>query len=42
MDTSNWNEGPNTIVNPGNEVFLGGEWTNYGLKGRAVLLLIAK
>jgi isoamylase len=42
MDTSNWNEGPNTVVNPGSEAFLGGEWTNYGLNGRATLLLIAK
>ncbi|MEW6734427.1 MAG: isoamylase, partial [Acidobacteriota bacterium] len=42
MDTSNWNEGGNTVVVPGSEAFIGGEYTNYLLRGRAVLLLIAK
>jgi isoamylase len=42
MDTSNWNEGANTIVAPGSEAYLGGEYTNYGLNGRGVLVLIAK
>ena len=41
-DTSTWNEGPDTIVAPGSETYIGGEFTNYGLEGRAVLLLIAK
>jgi len=41
-DTSTWNEGANTFVTPGNEAFIGGEWTHYMLRGRAVLLLIAK
>ena len=42
MDTSNWNEGANTVVAPGSETFLGGQGTSYGLNGRAMLLLIAK
>lgn len=42
MDTSNWNEGTNTVVLPGSEALIGGENTVYGLNGRAVLLLIAK
>lgn len=42
MDTSNWNEGANTVVTPGSEALIGGENTVYGLNGRAVLLLIAK
>ncbi|MBI3650740.1 MAG: glycogen-debranching protein [Acidobacteria bacterium] len=41
-DTSNWNEGANTVVVPGSEAFIGGEFTTYVLNGRAVLLLIAK
>ncbi len=41
-DTSTWNEGPDTIVAPGSETYIGGEFTNYGLEGRAVLVLIAK
>lgn len=41
-DTSNWNEGPNTVKSPGTEDFIGGEYTNYSLNGRAVLVLIAK
>lgn len=42
MDTSNWNEGANTIVAPGSEALIGGENTVYGVNARAVLLLIAK
>ncbi|MBI3711841.1 MAG: glycogen-debranching protein [Burkholderiales bacterium] len=42
MDTSNWNEGANTVVAPGSEALIGGENTVYGLNGRAMLLLIAK
>jgi isoamylase len=42
MDTSTWNEGPNTVVVPGSEAFIGGEYTHYMLRGRAVLLLIAR
>ncbi|WP_428718886.1 alpha-amylase family glycosyl hydrolase [Undibacterium curvum] len=42
MDTSNWNEGANTIVNPGSESLMGGENTVYGVNGRAMVLLIAK
>ncbi|MER2490479.1 glycogen debranching protein [Catenovulum sediminis] len=41
-DTSSWNEGPETIKSPGQEDFIGGEYTSYGLNGRAVLVLIAK
>jgi len=41
-DTSNWNEGANTLKTPGTEDFIGGEYTNYGLNGRAILVLIAK
>ena len=41
-DTATWNEGPNTVVPPGSETLLGGEYTVYGLQGRSVLLLIAK
>ena len=41
-DTSNWNEGSNTVKNAGAEDYIGDEYTNYGLGGRAVLVLIAK
>lgn len=41
-DTASWNEGSNTVATPGNEAFVGGEWTNYSLHGRSVLVLIAK
>jgi isoamylase len=41
-DTSIWAEGPDQVASPGGETFIGGEWTSYGLQGRAVLLLIAK
>ncbi|MFK5895323.1 MAG: isoamylase [Pseudomonadota bacterium] len=41
-DTSNWNEGANTVKPAGSEDFIGGENTSYGLNGRAVLVLIAK
>jgi glycogen operon protein len=42
MDNATWNEGANTVVAPGSESFIGGEWTNYSLEARSVLLLIAK
>ncbi|MBQ4849281.1 isoamylase [Pseudoalteromonas sp. MMG012] len=41
-DTANWNEGANSVNSPGNEEYIGGEYTQYGLAGRAVLVLIAK
>lgn len=41
-DTSNWNESSNTVKSAGSEEYIGGEYTNYGLGGRAVLVLIAK
>ncbi|MGE4073184.1 MAG: glycogen-debranching protein [Lysobacterales bacterium] len=41
-DTATWNEGPNAVVVPGSEAFIGGEWTVYGVQGRSLLLLIAK
>jgi len=41
-DTSNWNEGSNSVKRAGTEDYIGGEYTNYGLGGRAVLVLIAK
>lgn len=41
-DTSNWNEGADTVKAAGNEDYIGGEYTSYGLNGRAVLVLIAK
>ena len=41
-DTATWNEGPDTVVVPGSEALIGGEYTVYGLQGRSVLLLIAK
>lgn len=42
MDTSTWNEGPNTVVAPGSEALVGGEFTTYDMNPRGVLLLIAK
>jgi len=41
-DTSNWNESLNTVKAAGSEDFIGGEYTSYGLGGRAILVLIAK
>ena len=41
-DTATWNEGSNTVVTPGSEGLIGGEFTVYGLEGRSLLLLIAK
>jgi isoamylase len=41
-DTATWNEGPNAVALPGAESWIGGEWTNYGLQGRSLLVLIAK
>jgi glycogen operon protein len=41
-DTCNWAEGAEQVRSPGNEDWIGGEWTNYRVCGRGVLLLIAK
>ena len=41
-DTATWNEGANTVANPGSEALIGGEWTVYGLEARSMLVLIAK
>jgi len=41
-DTCNWADGPNTAAIPGTESLIGGQGTNYGLCGEALLLLIAK
>ncbi|NMH66620.1 isoamylase [Shewanella salipaludis] len=41
-DTSNWNEGADTVKAAGSEDYVGGEYSNYGLNGQALLLLIAK
>ena len=41
-DTATWNEGPNTVVTPGSEALIGGEFTVYAVQGRSLLLLIAK
>jgi isoamylase len=41
-DTSNWNEGASSVKAAGTEDFIGGEYTSYGLGGRAILVLIAK
>ena len=41
-DTATWNEGPNTVANPGSEALIGGEYTVYGLQARSMLVLIAK
>jgi isoamylase len=40
-DTATWNEGPNTVANPGSEALIGGEYTVYGLQARSLLVLIA-
>ncbi|HLL55318.1 MAG TPA: isoamylase [Myxococcaceae bacterium] len=42
MDASNWAEGSNQCVSPGNEAFIGGQGVGYGLEGRSLLVLIAK
>lgn len=41
-DTATWNEGANTVVAPGAEAYIGGEYTVYGLQARSLLVLIAK
>ena len=41
-DTCNWADGPVTAAIPGTESLIGGQGTNYGLCGQALLLLIAK
>jgi isoamylase len=41
-DTCSWAEGSGQFELPGQEDLIGGEWTNYGLCGRGLLLLIAR
>jgi glycogen operon protein len=41
-DTSSWAEGPDQLASPGQESWIGGEWTPYLLRGRGVLVLIAR
>lgn len=41
-DTSAWNERADMVNTAGDEAHIGGEFTRYGLAGRAVLVLIAK
>ena len=41
-DTATWNEGANTVANPGSEALIGGEWATYGVEARSLLVLIAK
>lgn len=41
-DTSNWNDGANSVKATDTADFIGGEYTSYGLGGRAILVLIAK
>ena len=41
-DTCDWAEGPDQVKTAGNEDFIGGEFTNYRICGRGVLVLIAK
>ncbi len=41
-DTCDWAEGPDQVRAPGNEDLIGGEFTEYGVCGRGVLVLIAK
>jgi isoamylase len=41
-DTCNWADGPATAAIPGSETLIGGQGSNYGLCGQALLLLIAK
>ncbi len=41
-DTSNWAEGPAQVATPESEAFIGGTGTNYVLRGRGLLLLIAR
>jgi isoamylase len=41
-DTASWNEGPDTVANPGAEALIGDEGASYGVQGRSLLLLVAK
>jgi isoamylase len=41
-DTCNWAEGSGQVASPGTEGLIGGEFTNYSVCGRGLLLLIAK
>ncbi|WP_428268777.1 alpha-amylase family glycosyl hydrolase [Haliangium sp.] len=41
-DTCDWAEGPDQVRAPGQEDFIGGEGTTYGLCDRGILILVAK
>lgn len=41
-DTAAWNEGQNTIAEPGTETLIGAEQSSYGVNGRSLVVLIAK
>jgi glycogen operon protein len=41
-DTSTWAEGPDQVAAPGSEALIGGAATGYLLRGRGLLLLVAK
>ncbi|MFI6226456.1 alpha-amylase family glycosyl hydrolase [Micromonospora echinospora] len=41
-DTASWAEGPNQVALPGSEALIGGQGTNYLLRGRSLLLLVAR
>ena len=41
-DTCPWAEGTSQVASPGSEALSGGEFTNYSVCGRGLLLLIAK
>jgi glycogen operon protein len=41
-DTCPWAEGSSQVASPGTEAHIGGEFTNYSVCGRGLLLLIAK
>ncbi|MFI7070193.1 glycogen debranching protein [Micromonospora sediminicola] len=41
-DTSTWAEGPDQVARPGTEVAVGGQGTTYLLRGRGLLLLVAR
>ncbi|QLQ36206.1 isoamylase [Micromonospora robiginosa] len=41
-DTSTWAEGPEQVARPGAEAALGGQGTGYLLRGRGLLLLVAR
>jgi glycogen operon protein len=41
-DTSTWAEGPDQVASPGAEALIGGQGTGYRLRGRGLLLLVAR